>query len=203
MSGILLHTSFGETVYIKHALIYLRMVLIIIVLIGGVNWGTTAMGFNIVEKINLALSRIFHKRLWVDRVIYVLVAASAIILAFDRTLWLPFLGETVLPSTLIPLKEQSGSTKIKVKVAPNTKVAYWAALPPKDGESADEPVESAYGKYGNSGVTMSNDEGDATLSFEKGTGYIVPSGKRLDSHVHYRELPEEYGLLGPIRTVFV
>jgi uncharacterized membrane protein YuzA (DUF378 family) len=92
------------------------MILIIIVLVGGVNWGTTAMGFNIVEKINLALSRIFHKRLWLDRVIYVLVAAAAIILAFDRTLWLPFLGETVLPSSLIPLKEQSGSTKIKVKL---------------------------------------------------------------------------------------
>jgi uncharacterized membrane protein YuzA (DUF378 family) len=55
------------------------MILIIIVLIGGINWGTTAMGFNIVEKINLALSRIFQKRLWVDRVIYVLVAAAAII----------------------------------------------------------------------------------------------------------------------------
>ncbi len=190
MSGIWLYTS-------------LRMVLIIIVLVGGVNWGTTAMGFNIVEKINLALSRIFHKRLWIDRVIYVLVAAAAIILAFDRTLWLPFLGETVLPSSLIPLKEQSGSTKIKVKVAPNTKVAYWAALPPKEAGSNDEPVETAYGKYGNSGVTMSNDEGDATLSFEKGTGYIVPSGRKIDSHVHYRELPEEYGLLGPIRTVFV
>lgn len=179
---------------------YLRMILITIVLIGGVNWGTTAMGFNIVEKINLALSRIFHKRLWLDRVIYVLVAAAAIILAFDRTLWLPFLGETVLPSSLIPLKEQSGSTKIKVKVAPNTKVAYWAALP--NGSDEDQ-VDIAYGKYGNSGVTMSNDEGDATLSFEKGTGYVVPSGKRLNSHVHYRELPEEYALLGPIRTVFV
>ena len=200
MSEIWLYTYFGETAYIKHALIYLRMVLIIIVLVGGVNWGTTAMGFNIVEKINLALSRIFHKRLWLDRVIYILVAAAAIILAFDRTLWLPFLGETVLPSSLIPLKEQSGSTKIKVKVAPNTKVAYWAALP---NGSDEDPVEIAYGKYGNSGVTMSNDEGDATLSFEKGTGYVVPSGRKIDSHVHYRELPEEYGLLGPIRTVFV
>jgi hypothetical protein len=98
------------------------------------------------------------------------------------------------------LKEQSGSTKIKVKVAPNTKVAYWAALP---NGSDEDPVDIAYGKYGNSGVTMSNDEGDATLSFEKGTGYVVPSGRKINSHVHYRELPEEYGLLGPIRTVYV
>ena len=178
-----------------------RMFAIAIVLIGGVNWFAVAFGYNLVESLNRVLSRVFHKRLSLDTIIYFVVGLCAIVLAFDRTLWLPFLGESVLPSSLVSVTSAKASTnKVDVHVRPNVKVAYWSANP---GNNPDTPVEEAYGKFENSGVVMSDDKGVATLSFEKGTEYIVPSGKHLKSHVHYRELSGEYGMIGPVQTVFV
>ena len=37
----------------------------------------------------------------------------------------------------------------------------------------------------------------------KGTGYIVPSGKYIKPHVHYRELKTEYSMIGPVETIFL
>jgi uncharacterized membrane protein YuzA (DUF378 family) len=182
-----------------------RMIAIAIVIIGGINWLLVAFGYNLVESLNRALSSLFKRRLSLDKVIYAIVGVCAIALAFDRTLWLPFLGESVIPSVLIPLSSNNtnnsnGTQKIQLKVAPNTKVAYWAAKP---GSNPETPVVDAYGKYDNSGVVMSDATGIATISFEKGTEYTVPSGKQLKSHVHYRELSGEYGMIGPVQTVYV
>ena len=41
------------------------------------------------------------------------------------------------------------------------------------------------------------------LHFDKGTDYVVPSGKHIKSHVHYREVTGEYGLMGPINVVYM
>lgn len=186
-----------------------RMFVIAIVLIGGVNWLAVAFGYNLVESLNRMLSGVFHTRLSVDKVIYFIVGVCAIVLAFDRTLWLPFLGESVLPSVLIPLTSANTSANasdntVKVKVAPNTKVAYWSAKPGNESPSSSLPtVKDAYGKFENSGVVMSDATGIATLAFEKGTPYVVPSGRQIDSHVHYRELSGEYGMIGPVQSVFV
>jgi hypothetical protein len=115
-------------------------------------------------------------------------------------MWLPFLGESVLPGTLVPLKAHSGNTHVKVQVTPGAKVAYWSAMP---GDDSDINVRDAYAKFENSGVVVADGEGVATLSFNKGTDYVVPSGKRITSHVHYREFTDEYGMMGPIGTVYV
>ena len=184
----------------------IRMIAIAAIIAGGINWFAVAFGYNLVDLLNSALSRFFKKQLSLNKVIYFIVGISAIVLAFDRTLWLPFLGESVLPSVLIPLSSNSAtanatnSMHVKVHVKPNTKVAYWAARPGSDPET---PVTDAYGKFDNSGVVMSDANGIATISFEKGTEYTVPSGRQLKSHVHYRELSGEYGMIGPVQTVFV
>jgi uncharacterized membrane protein YuzA (DUF378 family) len=176
-----------------------RMVLIAIVLIGGVNWFAVAFGYNLVESINRILSGVFRKRLSIDKVIYFIVGVCAIVLAFDRTLWLPFLGETVLPSVLIPVTSATANDNtVEVHVTPNTKVAYWS------GKNTEIPtVKDAYGNFENSGVVMSDEDGIATLAFDKGTAYVVPSGKHIGSHVHYRELTGEYGMIGPFQSVFI
>ena len=199
----------------------IRMIAIAAIIAGGINWFAVAFGYNLVDLLNSALSRFFKKQLSLNKVIYFIVGISAIVLAFDRTLWLPFLGESVLPSVLIPLSSASisnsnstGAQKIQVKVSPNTKVAYWAARPgnnpeipviesPEGRPSGPRTVTDAYGKFDNSGVIMSDASGTATISFEKGTEYTVPSGRQLKSHVHYRELSGEYGMIGPVQTVFV
>lgn len=179
-----------------------RMGLIAIVLIGGVNWFAVAFGYNLVESINRILSGVFRKRLSIDKVIYFIVGVCAIVLAFDRTLWLPFLGETVMPSVLIPVTSATANDNtVKVHVTPNTKVAYWSAKPGK--ESSLPQVKDAYGNFENSGVVMSDEDGIATLAFDKGTAYVVPSGKHIGSHVHYRELTGEYGMIGPVQSVFI
>ena len=198
----------------------IRMIAIAAIIAGGINWFAVAFGYNLVDLLNSALSRFFKKQLSLNKVIYFIVGISAIVLAFDRTLWLPFLGESVLPSVLIPLSSNSAtanatnSMHVKVHVKPNTKVAYWAARPGSDPEtpviespegrpSGPRTVTDAYDKFDNSGVVMSDASGTATISFEKGTEYIVPSGRQLKSHVHYRELSGEYGMIGPVQTVFV
>jgi hypothetical protein len=106
----------------------------------------------------------------------------------------------VLPSAVVPLKTNVGDTVVDVKVAPGAKVAYWAAKP---GSNPEIPVEKAYDDYSNSGVVLANDLGVAVLTFNKGTEYVVPSGKQLKSHVHYREFNDKIGMVGPVQSVFV
>ena len=64
-------------------------------------------------------------------------------------------------------------------------------------------MEQAYDDFSNSGVVLANDLGVATLSFDKGSEYVVPSGKQLKSHVHYREFSEKLGMVGPVKSVFL
>ena len=77
----------------------IRIIAVFFVLIGGINWGLTALDYNIVEKINRMLSDKFHTRLRLDKFVYIVVGLCALGLLFDRTTWLPFLGESVLPGT--------------------------------------------------------------------------------------------------------
>ena len=181
-----------------------HMVLIAIVLVGALNWGFHAFGYNLVEMLNRFLSGVFKRRLPLDRIIYVVVAISALILAFQRDTWLPFLGESVLPGAVLALKTNSGDTTVDVKVKPLAKVAYWAAKPESnsDGPDAVPPVKAAYDDFENSGVVVANDNGLATLVFNKGTSYVVPSGRKIESHVHYREFGED-GMMGPVKSVFI
>jgi len=185
------------------------MILIALVLIGALNWGFHTFGYNLVEMLNRFLSGVFKRRLSVDRVIYVIVALSAVVLAFKRDTWLPFLGESVLPGAVVPLKKNLGDTTVDVKVQPGAKVAYWAAKPLTSittevavNEVAVPSVKAAYDNFENSGVVVANDQGNAILVFNKGTSYIVPGGKEIKSHVHYREFSDN-GMMGPIQSVFV
>jgi hypothetical protein len=112
---------------------------------------------------------------------------------------LPFLGESVLPGSLIPMKENIGTdTTIKVKVSPNARVAYWASLP-SDSVIA---VNKAYGDFSNSGVVLADDKGFAELKIKKSNAYTIPSGKEIAKHVHYRELDQGWGMVGDLKTEY-
>lgn len=184
-----------------------HMILVALVLVGALNWGFHAFGYNLVEMLNRFLSGVFKRRLSLNTIIYVVVALSALVLAFQRDTWLPFLGDSVLPGAVVPEKKNSGDTTVDVHVKPGAKVAYWAAKPDVDGgaDKSDDSVpkvRDAYAHFENSGVVIANDVGVATLVFNKGTSYIVPSGKEIKSHVHYREFGED-GMMGPVQSVFV
>jgi len=188
-----------------------HMILVALVLVGALNWGFHAFGYNLVEMLNRFLSGVFKRRLSLNTIIYVVVALSALYLAFQRETWLPFLGDSVLPGAVVPEKKNSGDTTVDVHVKPGAKVAYWAAKAQESSVGADKPVgtessvpkvRDAYAHFENSGVVIANDAGVATLVFNKGTSYIVPSGREIKSHVHYREFGED-GMMGPVHSVFV
>lgn len=169
---------------------------IFLTVVGALNWGMVAYGLNPVEILSEKLNEFY--KLPYDKIIYILVALSAFSLMMKRDFWLPFLGDTVLPSSLVPLKDNKKyDTEIKVNVPKGCKVAYWASIPHKDIPD----VLTAYDKYQNSGVVMADDDGVATLKVMKGSGYIVPSGRYIKPHLHYRVLNNEYGMMGPVMKV--
>jgi len=168
------------------------MLMLALVLFSAFNTVTTVFGFNIIEKIN--------NRIKIDKYLAIIILISILYLAKKQTTWLPFLGKTVFPEQLVPLKTINGDTHITVNVKPNTKVAYWAATP---NDNENRFVLDAYGDYNNSGVVLSDNNGVATLIFDKGTGYNVPGGKHINPHVHYRELNGEWSMIGPVKTIFI
>jgi uncharacterized membrane protein YuzA (DUF378 family) len=138
---------------------------------------------------------------FLSKLLYGLIGISALALMFDRDAYLPFLGSTVVPCTVLEHREPPGATKeIQVAVEPNKKVIYWAAEPRQDTQVDLANWEKAYGNYENTGVTTSNANGIAVLKIREPQPYTVPFRGRLESHVHYRVCGEP-GWMGEIKTV--
>ena len=178
------------------------IILMSLIIIGSVNWGAHALGYNIIDDISLKLNQLFNSNIPINKIIYIIVAISGLWLASKRSTWLPFLGNTVFPESLVPLKQPLNTdTTIKIKTEPNVKIAYWSAL--NKGDNID--VYSAYGNYENSGVIMSDENGNAFLPIMTGTGYTLPSGTILPRHIHYRIINySDYscGIMGKIETIY-
>lgn len=188
-----------KKIYIKTKI---RMVLLSLVFIGAINWGSTAVGYNFVELLSKTINTSLLTNYPFDKIIYIIVAFAAIWLASKKTTWLPFLGMSVIPSTLIPLKTPKNTTnnatkKINIKTKPNSKIAYWAAL----AKGNKTYVVDAYSDYSNSGVVMSDSKGNATLEISEGTGYTVPSGRIIPRHVHYRIIGLTDSMIGKVETI--
>lgn len=180
----------------------MHIFLMSLVIIGSINWGLYALGYNLVDAVSYELNKLFNSRIPFNNIIYIMVGLAGLWLASKRSTWLPFLGKTVLPESLVPLKKPSTTTDtyVSIKTLPNVKIAYWSAL--DKGDETD--VIKAYGNYENSGVVMSDDKGNAILPIMTGTGYTLPSGDILPRHVHYRiiGLPNSYGMIGKVETKY-
>lgn len=167
----------------------------VLLVIGGLNWGVLALtGGDVVTKI-------FGKGSVIARGIFMLVALAAVAVVFDRNFYLPFLGETVVPCSV--LKEQipeQADTSIAVRVKPNAKVLYWAAEPANENLKQLNDYRAAYLEYKNAGVVTADADGHAVLQIRTPQGYTVPMKGALPPHVHYRVCGEN-GFMGPIVTV--
>jgi uncharacterized membrane protein YuzA (DUF378 family) len=179
----------------------LYMFALFLTLVGALNWGLVATGTNLVEKIAQTISSLsgFNQQT-LEKLVYLAVALSAVYIGTRREHWLPFLGHTVFPPSLVPLKEPTEHNHIvEVRVAPNAKVAYWGAI----ASNTIPDVLTAYNEFENSGVVMADDKGIAKLKVIKGTGYIVPSGRYIPPHVHYRVVNgSQGGMMGRVMTHF-
>ena len=170
--------------------------LMIIIIMGSLNWLSVGLGMNVLE-------RIFGTTSIIPRIIYVIVGVSALAIAFDRDTYLPFLGPTVVPCSLIPETIPKGAdTTIEVMVAPGAKVLYWAAESATDGLKKINDWRGAYLEYMNAGATKAASDGTASLLVKKPQPYSVPWKGRLEPHVHFRVCGEN-GLMGRIQTVYM
>jgi len=177
---------------------YKHKLALLLVIAGALNWGLVVFNINLVKLSSDYLNHLTGINFNFDKIIYVTIAVAGLYLS-NRDSFLPFLGKTVIPTSVIPLKTnrfQDDSVTIKVK--PNSKVIYWAA---KKSKENNPDVWSAYDDYMNSGVIMSDRYGKAILKLQKGSGYIVPGGKYIKPHVHYR-YERKPGKLSRIETVF-
>jgi uncharacterized membrane protein YuzA (DUF378 family) len=171
-----------------------HLVAVAFVVVGGLIWGVYGLfGVNVVAAI---LGRGF-----LARAIYVIVGIAAVIVAVDRASYLPFLGETVMPCSLLSERTpENADVSVEVNgLTPGSKVLYWATEPATEGLARIVDWRRAYLDFANAGVTVVDGAGRATLRVRRPQPYTVPVAGRLEAHVHWRACGDN-GLLGPVRT---
>lgn len=110
---------------------------------------------------------------------------GAVYLALEKSTFLPFLSETVLPPSVLNVSAPTEATmNVTVGPAPNgaSHAVYWAASPA--ASVVPNPMD-AYSGFKNAGVVAVVGSA-ATLPLVCPASYQVPGGKTLDRHVHYR-----------------
>lgn len=171
--------------------VYMGMILVLLVFVTYVS-----IMFLFCKPNNDATECLFH------RLLAVLMLIIVIYLSLHRDTFLPFLGETVFPFTLvkdITHGQGSVSKTIHVDAPDGTKVAYWAAM---TNNKVEPNPQIAYNQYKNSGIT-SVKNGQATLTIDCPASYKVPPfNKQIKKHVHYRIIHTN-GMISEVHTVGV
>lgn len=174
----------------------LYMLAILLVLIGSVNW--LSIGLSGQDLVRCLLPPRFAK--WV----YIIIGLSALPFIFQRDIYLPFLGETIVPGGALALKTpQNANDQVTVRTRPGAKVVYWAAEPnPSQGKDLPTP-DVAYDEFENSGVVQADTSGHAILRFRgPPQAYRVPVHGRLEPHVHFR-VTDDMGFMGRVQSIFL
>ena len=134
------------------------------------------------------------------RLVVLVAMVGAVSVGFDRNLYLPFLGATAMPPSVLKLGVPDNATlAVSVDVPKDVSyVMYWAANPsllpssnPKD----------AYSKFTNAGVVQAT-QGRVTLRLQCPGGYRVGWGRLLPRHVHYRYVYNN-GMASEVKTAYV
>ena len=185
-------TDPNSMVYTK----WFHLVIVALVLLGALNW--LSIGLIGIDAVRLGLPPRYAK--WV----YIVIGAAAFSLVFRRDMYLPFLGETVLPGGALSQKTpQNANEQVTIRTLPNAKVVYWASEPnPTQGKDVPNWSE-AYDEYENSGVAVADATGQAILRFRgPPQSYKVPIMGRLEPHVHFR-ICDENGMMGRVQALKV
>jgi len=143
------------------------------------------------------------RSLW-GNVLAVLIALAAIWVGSQRDSYLPFLGESVIPCSVLSDKiPDHADVEVTVDhLKPGAKVIFWAAEPATEGLAKIQNWQRAYLELANAGVATATAAGTATLRIRKPQPYTVPLMGRLESHVHWRSC-QDGGGLGPVQTTAV
>ena len=138
----------------------------------------------------------------ITKILYSIVAISALLHVVSRDYYLRFLGQCALPFEELTEKIPVSADKvIEFNVGePNKNVIYWAAE--ENDKIVDAPMK-AYGKWTNSGVTRSDDNGKVTMQFRYPAQYKVPHRPgALKPHIHYR-VCQSGGMIGRVETKYL
>lgn len=181
--------------------VYLYLVCVILLIIGGLNWGLIGtFNLNIVKLIN---KYTFESPIF-ENIIYITVGIAAVYLSTKKSFYLPFLGNTILPPSIL---KNTYNTESKINLTVDavnaTMVIYWAAEPlPEDQIDGTKFAYDAYDKYSNSGVAeVINGKAQLMISCPQ-TYWVKKFGikKTLPKHVHYR-LVYPTGWISEVKTV--
>lgn len=149
------------------------------------------------------LLRIVPSPKWL-RYFYYGIGIIALWVAMKRQTYLPFLGECVLPHSVLKSGSNVASSEklieLTIEAVDASKVVWWAAKPSNEVND----VYKAYDDYMNSGV-VDVVNGEAKIAFLCPQRYTVPTPmkmKELKKHIHYREVNSS-GMLGEIKTIYV
>jgi len=130
-----------------------------------------------------------------------LLLAAVLVVGLNRDTYLPFLGEAVVPCSL--LRDQvpeHADTEVTVgELEPGAKVLFWAAEPATEGLAKIKDWQRAYLNFANAGVATVDEAGRATLRVRKPQTYTVPVMGALAAHVHWRVCADG-GFMGPVQT---
>jgi uncharacterized membrane protein YuzA (DUF378 family) len=171
---------------------WVHIIAVALLVIGGLAWGILGL-----TRTNV-VSAIFGR---FAPIIYVAVGVSALLVAFKRSSYLPFLGETVMPCSLLSERTpEHADTAVDIHgLTPGAKVLFWATEPATEGLAKINDWRRAYLDFANAGVTTADAGGHATLHVRKPQPYTVPMKGRLEAHVHWRVCGDD-GMVGPVKT---
>lgn len=178
-----------------------HMVAMALLVVGGLNWGLLGLSAGRLDAFRPLGS-------WGRIVAHVLVGMAALWVAGRRDTYLPFLGETVIPCAILADRVPEHADK-EVHVdglKPGAKVLFWAAEPATEGLARIRTWQQAYLEFANAGVATVDGEGRAVFHIRKPAGYVVPGGRGLTAHVHWRICGSgsedgAAGMLGPVQTL--
>jgi len=174
--------------------VYIHIVAIALVIIGALVWGSVGLfRFN-------PVTAVVGKGIGAT-LVYCLVGLAALTVAFSRDTYLPFLGTTVMPCSILQDKtpEHADLSVSLNGLEPGRKVLFWAAEPATVGLAKIPTWQQAYLEFANAGVATVDSGGHVTLRIRKPQPYTVPMKGRLEAHVHWRLCADE-GMLGPVQT---
>ena len=149
-----------------------HIVFVISLLVTAVLASLQALGSNVLSSSNAA------------RLVALVALVGAVYLGTNRDFYMPFLGPTIVPTSVLKLGVPADATvSITVDAPPQaTHVMYWAAT------AANMPFDSAakaYSGFNNAGIVQVA-AGRATMKIACPGTYRVGWGKLLPRHVHYR-----------------
>ncbi len=174
------------------------MVAVVLLIVGGFNAGVCALTGRDV------ISSLFGRRSLLTNALLLGMGVAALALAFMRDVYLPFLGEAVMPCSLLsPSAPEGADTKVRVHAGhPGAKVMYWAAEPKNEDLKGIQDWRKAYLGFRNAGVAIADAGGVAELAVRAPQAYAVPMKGALNPHIHYRVCRND-GMMERVETTFV